>query len=34
LHGLLLKAAAKQGVQVHSDAMVQKASQSADEAVL
>ena len=34
LHGLLLKAAAKEGVQVHSDAMVQKASQSADEAVL
>jgi salicylate hydroxylase len=34
LHGLLLKAAAKEGVQVQSDAMVQKASQSADEAVL
>jgi salicylate hydroxylase len=34
LHGLLLKAAAREGVQVHSHAVVQKASQSADEAVL
>ena len=33
LHGLLLQAAAREGVQVHSDAMVQKVSQSADDAV-
>ena len=34
LHGLLLQAAAQEGVQVHSHAAVQKLSQSADEAVL
>jgi len=33
LHGLLLKAAALEGVQVHSDAAVQKVSQFADVAV-
>ncbi len=33
LHGLLLQAAARDGVQVHSDAVVNKVSQSADEAV-
>jgi salicylate hydroxylase len=33
LHGLLLKAAAREGVQVHSDAAVQKVSQFADVAV-
>jgi salicylate hydroxylase len=33
LHGLLMQAAASEGVQVHSDAVVQKANQSADEAV-
>lgn len=34
LHGILLQAASSEGVQVHSDAVVQKLSQSADEAVL
>jgi salicylate hydroxylase len=34
LHGLLLQAAGREGVRVHSDAMVQKVSQSADDAVL
>lgn len=33
LHGLLLQAAVREGVQVHSDAVVQKVTQSADEAV-
>jgi salicylate hydroxylase len=33
LHGLLLQAAVHEGVQVHSDAVVQKVSQSADDAV-
>ena len=33
LHGLLWQAAAREGVQVHSDAVVQKVSQSADAAV-
>jgi salicylate hydroxylase len=34
LHDLLLQAAAREGVHVHSDAVVQKVSQSADDAVL
>jgi len=33
LHGLLLQATVREGVQVHSDAVVQKVSQSFDEAV-
>lgn len=33
LHGLLLQAAVREGVQVHSDAVVQKVTQSVDEAV-
>jgi salicylate hydroxylase len=33
LHSLLLQAAAREGVQVHSDAVVQKVSQSADDVV-